>query len=61
MAKAEWVDERTAAGFFGWAPRTLRRYVKAGKVRIAYTTVTGKNIHYNKLDIDKLMIAHSNL
>lgn len=61
MAKAEWINEKEAAGMFGWAPRTLRKYVKEGKIRVAYTTVTGKNIHYNKIDIDKVMIAHSNL
>ena len=61
MRKADWIKEKEAADLLGYKPETLRKKVKSGQLAIAYSTITGRNFFYNRLDIDKLLTAHSNL
>lgn len=61
MAKVNWLDEQTAAEKLGYKPRTLRKYVKGGKFKIAFSTITGRKFHYSETDIIRLQNQNSNL
>jgi predicted site-specific integrase-resolvase len=56
-----WIEEQQAAKMFGYKPITFRRYVKFGKLNIAYFTLHGKRFQYNLIDIEKVMEQHSTL
>jgi predicted site-specific integrase-resolvase len=56
MAKSpNWIKESEAAQMIGISPETLRRYTKAGKLDISYTSVRGRNFQYDQNDIEKLL------
>ena len=56
-----WISETEAAEMMGYKPETFRKYVKSGKLDIAFFTLNGRKIKYNKVDIDKVMIKNSTL
>lgn len=44
-----WVDENTAATMLGYKDgRTLRKYVKAGKITVDFRNTHGKNWQYSR-------------
>lgn len=61
MPKVIWLNEAEAAKLMNYKPETLRKLAKSGKLDIPYTTVRNRKYHYDKLSIEKEMLAHSNL
>lgn len=49
-----WLNEKAAAERIGYKPETLRRYVKAGKLKITFTHLNGRNFKYLERDIIKV-------
>lgn len=61
MHKPQWINEEEAATLLGYKKETLRKYTKSGKLKIAYSTIAGRNYKYNKIDIDQLWTQYSTL
>lgn len=59
MAKVNWLDEETAAKRLGYKPRYLRAICKSGKLKIAFSTITGRKFHYSETDIIRLQEKNS--
>ncbi len=54
MSYRNWIDEEQAAKMVNRKPRTLRKLVKSGKLKIAYSAPLGRKFHYLESDIIKL-------
>jgi predicted site-specific integrase-resolvase len=57
--KIEWIPEGVAAALMGYAPKTLRRYAREGKLSINYTKVNSRTVEYNKFDIEAIKMKNS--
>lgn len=53
MTKTKWIKENEAADLLGYAPETLRRYCKSGKLSISFTHINGRKFQYAEKDIEK--------
>jgi DNA-binding transcriptional MerR regulator len=62
QVEVTWIPEKVAAELLNLKPRTVRKYVKWGKLKIAMTSANnGRRLQYNKVDIDKLLFSNSSI
>lgn len=54
-----WIKEDEAAKMMDYAPASLRRRVKDGRLAIAYTSINNRKYKYDKTDIQNLLLKHS--
>jgi predicted site-specific integrase-resolvase len=54
-----WLHEKQAAEKIGYKPETLRKYVKKGRLNVAFTNLNGRRFQYCEEDLDKLLLENS--
>lgn len=50
-----WILEKEAAQLLNRAPRTLRRLVKSGALKIQFTHVNNRTYQYRETDLKKVL------